>query len=221
MKIDGFLFFLTIKTLLLQKNVLYLHKKNKTIINFNRKMEKEKSSKNYTIIGIVIAVVFLIGIGFTMNISYSNKEVKLVNQFNMEMKNREATFDNMFKVIAQTAQVAEKYKESFKDIYVHITSERYDKDDGVLMKWVQESNPNFDSKLYEKLASEIEIKRQEFLMVQRKLMDIENQHNNLLDVVPSAWFLSGKQRLEYKVISSTRSKQVMETGVEDDIDVFK
>lgn len=66
-------------------------------------MEKEKSSKNYTIIGIVIAVVFLIGIGFTMNISYSNKEVKLVNQFNMEMKNREATFDNMFKVIAQTA----------------------------------------------------------------------------------------------------------------------
>lgn len=87
-------------------------------------MEKEKSSKNYTIIGI----------GFTMNISYSNKEVKLVNQFNMEMKNREATFDNMFKVIAQTAQVAEKYKESFKDIYVHITSERYDKDDGVLMK---------------------------------------------------------------------------------------
>lgn len=99
-------------------------------------MEKEKSSKNYTIIGIVIAVVFLIGIGFTMNISYSNKEVKLVNQFNMEMKNREATFDNMFKVIAQTARVAEKYKESFKDIYVHITSERYDKDDGVLMKWV-------------------------------------------------------------------------------------
>lgn len=88
------------------------------------------------------------------------------------------------------------------------------------MKWIQESNPNFDSKLYDKLASEIEIKRQEFLMVQRKLMDIENQHNNLLDMIPSSWFLSGKQRLEYKVISSTRSKQVMETGVEDDIDLF-
>lgn len=166
-------------------------------------MEKEKSSKNYTIIGIIIAIVFIIGIGFAMNINYSNKEVKPTNQFNMEMKNREATFDNMF-----------------KDIYVHITSERYSKDDGVLMKWIQESNPNFDSKLYDKLASEIEIKRQEFLMVQRKLMDIENQHNNLLDMIPSSWFLSGKQRLEYKVISSTHSKQVMETGVEDDIDLF-
>ena len=183
-------------------------------------MEKEKSSKNYTIIGIIIAIVFIIGIGFAMNINYSNKEVKLTNQFNMEMKNREATFDNMFKVVNQTAQVAEKYKESFKDIYVHITSERYSKDDGVLMKWIQESNPNFDSKLYDKLASEIEIKRQEFLMVQRKLMDIENQHNNLLDMIPSSWFLSGKQRLEYKVISSTHSKQVMETGVEDDIDFW-
>lgn len=183
-------------------------------------MEKEKSTKNYTIIGIVIAVVFLIGIGFMMNINYSNKEVKLVNQFNMEMKNREATYDNMFKVIKQIAEVADNYKESFKDIYVHITSERYDKDDGVLMKWVQESNPNFDIKLYDRLASEIEIKRQEFLMVQRKLMDIENQHNNLLDVIPSSWFLSGKQRLEYKVISSTRAKQVMESGVDDDIDVF-
>lgn len=39
-------------------------------------------------------------------------------------------------------------------------------------------------------------------------------------MIPSSWFLSGKQRLEYKVISSTRSKQVMETGVEDDIDLF-
>lgn len=183
-------------------------------------MEKEKSSKNYTIIGIIIAIVFIIGIGFAMNINYSNKEVKLANQFNMEMKNREATFDNMFKVVNQIAQVAEKYKESFKDIYVHITSERYSKDDGVLMKWIQESNPNFDSKQYDRLSSAIEIKRQEFLMVQRKLMDIESQHNNLLDMIPSSWFLSGKQRLEYKVISSTHSKQVMESGVEDDIDLF-
>lgn len=66
-------------------------------------MEKEKSSKNYTIIGIIIAIVFIIGIGFAMNINYSNKEVKLTNQFNMEMKNREATFDNMFKVVNQNS----------------------------------------------------------------------------------------------------------------------
>lgn len=168
------------------------------------------------VIAVVLAIMF-----FSMSISYSNREAKLVNQFNMEMKNREATFDNMFKDISQIAQIAEEYKESFKDIYVHITSERYDKDDGVVMKWIQESNPQFDTKLYDRLANTIEVRRQEFLLVQRKLMDIENQHNNMLDVFPSSLFLSGRQRLDYQVISSTNTKKVMESGVEDDIDLFK
>lgn len=168
------------------------------------------------VIAVVLAIMF-----FSMSISYSNREAKLVNQFNMEMKNREATFDNMFKDISQIAQIAEEYKESFKDIYVHITSERYDKDDGVVMKWIQESNPQFDTKLYDRLANTIEVRRQEFLLVQRKLMDIENQHNNMLDVFPSSLFLSGRQRLDYQVISSTHAKKVMETGVDDDIELFK
>lgn len=177
--------------------------------------------KNITILSSVIILVAIIFIGFTMSINYSNREVKLVNQFNMEMKNREATFDNMFKDISQIAQITEEYKESFKDIYVHITSERYDKDDGVVMKWIQESNPQFDTKLYDRLANTIEVRRQEFLLVQRKLMDIKNQHNNLLDVFPSSLFLSGRQRLDYQVISSTHAKKVMETGVDDDIELFK
>lgn len=179
------------------------------------------SKKTIVILSSVVIVVFVAIMCFTMSIRYSNREVKLVNQFNMEMKNREATFDNMFKDISQIAQVAEKYKESFKDIYVHITSERYDKDDGVVMKWVQEKNPQFDTKLYDRLANTIEVRRQEFLLVQRKLMDIENQHNNLLDVFPSSLFLSGRERLNYQVVSSTHTKNVMETGIEDDIDVFK
>lgn len=42
----------------------------------------------------------------------------------------------------------------------------------------------------------------------------------MLDVIPSKWFLSGCQRLEYIVISSTQSKQVMETRLDDETDVF-
>lgn len=179
------------------------------------------SKKLIITLSVVVIAVVLVIMFFSMSISYSNREAKLVNQFNMEMKNREATFDNMFKDISQIAQIAEEYKESFKDIYVHITSERYDKDDGVVMKWIQESNPQFDTKLYDRLANTIEVRRQEFLLVQRKLMDIENQHNNMLDVFPSSLFLSGKQRLDYQVISSTHAKKVMETGVDDDIELFK
>lgn len=179
------------------------------------------SKKLIITLSVVVIAVVLVIMFFSMSISYSNREAKLVNQFNMEMKNREATFDNMFKDISQIAQIAEEYKESFKDIYVHITSERYDKDDGVVMKWIQESNPQFDTKLYDRLANTIEVRRQEFLLVQRKLMDIENQHNNMLDVFPSSLFLSGRQRLDYQVISSTHAKKVMETGVDDDIELFK
>ena len=60
-----------------------------------------------------------------------------------------------------------------------------------------------------------------FLNSQEKIIDIEREHNNLLDVVPSKWFMnSDVKRLDFKVISSTQSKKVMKTRLDDNIEVF-
>lgn len=178
--------------------------------------------KNGIVAIVVIAVVVIIGIvWFSMSVSYQNQEVRYVNQFKAENQKIEAVYDNMWKSIQQIAEVTDNYKDSFKDIYVQITDARYDKDNGVLMKWIQESNPNFDTSLYQKLAGVIEVERKRFLNAQTKIIDIVREHNNMLDVIPSKWFLSGKDYLEYEVISSSRSKNVMETRMDDDVSVFK
>ena len=88
------------------------------------------------------------------------------------------------------------------------------------MKWIQEANPNFDTSLYKDLTQSIEIQRTEFQKVQERMIDIKREHEVLLTTVPSKWFISNKTPIEYTIISSTRSKVVMETGLDDDVSLF-
>lgn len=172
-------------------------------------------------IGSFIVIVIFAVIVFAQYISITNTEIRLRNQFDAEQQKIEMVYDNMWKTIKQTAEVSDKYQESFKEIYVQIMDKRYDKNDGTLMNWIKEANPNFDIRLYDKLATTIEVERRRFLNAQIKAVDIQRIHNNMLDVIPSKWFLSCCPRLEYVVISSTQSKQVMETRLDDETDVFK
>ena len=172
----------------------------------------------FSIFGVVVVAIIAV---VMMMFSYQNQEIRYVNMFKAENQKIEAVYDNMWKSIQQQAEVTDNYKESFKEIYVQITDARYDKDNGVLMKWLTESNPNFDTSLYEKLSATIEVERKRFLNAQTKIIDIVREHNNMLDVYPSKWFLSGRDYLEYEVISSTQSKTVMETRMDDDVSVFK
>ena len=52
------------------------------------------------------------------------------------------------------------------------------------------------------------------------MLDVIREHNVLLTTVPSKWFISNTETIEYTVISSTRSKAVMETGLDDDVSLF-
>lgn len=88
------------------------------------------------------------------------------------------------------------------------------------MKWIQESNPEFDASLYKDLMQSIEILRTEFQHAQEKELDIIREHTNLCTTYPSKWFVSNKEPIEYTIISSTKSKATMETGLDDDISVF-
>jgi hypothetical protein len=88
------------------------------------------------------------------------------------------------------------------------------------MKWITEANPTFDTSLYKDLMQSIELLRTEFQKAQERTLDLIREHNVLLTTVPSKWFVSNKEKIEYTVISSTRSKTVMETGLDDDINLF-
>jgi hypothetical protein len=181
-------------------------------------MENEKKSKKGLIIGISVAALLVLIVAI-MGVSSSNSEVRLRNQAEAQEQVCKNNFDNMFKQIAQVAQVADQYKETFKEVYPALIEGRY-KGDQTLMKWVTESNPNFDTKLYNRLVDIIEAKRDGFQHEQDKLADIVRAHKDLLGTWPSSMFVGGREPLHMTFVSSSKTKETYRTGEENDIDVF-
>lgn len=177
-------------------------------------------TKNIIISAITVVViglgVLLAGTYFSVN----NEEKQLRNLAEAQRGKIETQYDAMWKIIQQKAKVTDEYKESFKDIFVGIIDGRYSQGDGSLMKWIQESNPNFDSTMYKDLMATIDIKRTEFMNTQNRMLDIIREHKNLCMTAPKCWFVSNDTEIEYTIVSSTKSKATMQTGIEDDIELF-
>lgn len=173
-----------------------------------------------TLIG-VVSVAVLALVGLLMYMGASNKEVRLRNQLTAQQKANEATFDTCWKTIQQLAQVADKHKDAFKEIFVGLNEARHYDKGGTLFKFVTESNPNFDSALFQKLANAIESHRKEFLNEQKKLIDLKREHDDVLTTVPSSWFVGSRAPIEIKVVTSSKTEKTFEAKKEDEIDVFK
>lgn len=174
---------------------------------------------------ILIALLVILGCGAAtfagMYFSYNNKEIALRAKAEAQVGKIEGVHDKMWKVIQQKAQVTTEYKDAFAEIYPDIISGRYSGEgDGSLMKWVTESNPNFDTSLYTDLMQSIEILRSEFQRNQETMLDLIREHKTLCTTYPGRWFISNTLEIEYTVISSTKSKVVMETGIDDDVKLF-
>ena len=129
------------------------------------------NTKNIIRIAVAIIVVIFGIAGCGSYVSYNNSEVALRNEVEANIQDLENVYDKMWKIISQKAQISQEYKSSFDEIYTHIMDSRYDKGDGTLMKWIQESNPNFDVSLYKDLSQSVEILRTEFANKQTTIID--------------------------------------------------
>lgn len=174
---------------------------------------------------ILIALAAIIGCGAIafagMYFSYNNKEIALRAQAEAQRGKVEGVHDKMWKVIQQKAQVTNEYKDAFAEIYPEIMSGRYSGEgDGSLMKWVTESNPNFDTSLYADLMQSIEILRSEFQRNQEMMLDLIRQHKTICTTYPGVWVIKNTMEIEYTIVSSTNSKVVMSTGIDDNVNLF-
>lgn len=189
-------------------------------------MSKIIGNKKWCVLGVIVAVVAIV-VYFGMSISYSNAWAKKDNLLAAQEKVIESNFDKMFKILKQQAGVLSKYKDDFKDVYAGIMEGRYGDDGsgggkaGQLMLWIKEHNPQFDASLYKKLMVSIEANRQEFFEQQKYLISIQKQMKDLTTVQPASWFLGSEEVPKIIIISSTATKQVMKTGIEDNVDLFK
>ena len=185
-------------------------------------IREQKSNVSKIVMLILVLFVFVIGLtSMTMYFSLNNQEVALRKQAEAQRGKVEGTFDTMWKIISQQAQVSSEYKNAFKEIYPDLIAGRYSEGDGSLMKWIQEANPEFDISLYSQLMQTIERERKTFQKTQDRMIDIIREHETLCETYPGKWFISNTAPIEYTVISSTKTKNTMETGIDDDVQLFK
>lgn len=163
---------------------------------------------------IVTCIVAGILILVMMYFSYNNREIALRKEAEAQRGKIETVRDRIFQILREQANVSTEYRKAFEEIYPKIIEGRY-RQGGALMKWIQEANPQFDTSLYQTLSNSIEVQRTAFTSEQNRMLDIINQRETLIESYPSRWFIANKSAIDYTPISTSATKQVMATGVDD------
>lgn len=181
----------------------------------------------WKITGITLGIGFLAAIIITIIscVSLYNEEAEIRTSFNQKIKERTAFYDGMIKIISGKSQVAIKVDTSFTKNIKAVMEGRKDAE-GIMMKWITETNPNANfnevAALYKDLSRSIEAERKGFFETEKMIQDIVKQHELLMTRFPSGFILKmmGKEMLDYKVIQSSKTKQVMDSGIDDNESVF-
>lgn len=171
------------------------------------------------VVAILLGACMLGLVGATY-VSYSNREIELRNFAKAQEDSNQATFDKVWKVINQKAQVSDKYKNDFVDVYEKVMSGRYQGKNSVLFSWIQEHNPQIDAKIYASLMDTIEGQRESFNMVQLKLRDIKREHDNLRTLFPGSMFVGSRPELKVTIIISDKTSEAFKSAKENDVKLF-
>ena len=173
-------------------------------------------------IGGAAALVLTLLMIFVMNISYQNSYERIDQDIQAQYKKIESNYEKMSRVILQQAGIVNKYSEDFKNIYKGMMQGRYGKDGSKAMfQWIKEQNPQISDTLYAKLMTTVEAQRTGFDRQQSKVSSMVAESNKMLKTAPAKWFVDGEIK-EAKIVSSSNTKVIMETGVDDSSDdLFK
>lgn len=171
--------------------------------------------------GFVVAMLLFVCVVPTC--TYANHEKDLRLEVVAWQQKNEAVFDRVWKVIQQQAGVTQEYSTQFRAIYNDIMSAQNPAGQGTLLKFIQQSNPSFDSSLFAKLMSSIESNRLDFERAQIELIDRKREHDSLLQGIPSGWYLSllGRGPVEIKIVTSSKTEAAFESGKDDDVSLFR
>lgn len=172
--------------------------------------------KTFGITMLVILLVTFVIVGgiFLGGVSSLNREATLRAAINAHERAREASFDTMKKVIVQKAQLPAAAKRDLLELLPEVVSGR---EGGSIFKSVQEQYPEFTVDLYKDLSRSIEAERHIFLREQKELFDVKREHDALLGSVfgGSVCKMFGRRPIDVKVVSSTETKEVIQSGVDD------
>jgi hypothetical protein len=179
--------------------------------------------------GIGTGTYILIGAGgvlllclmvFMYAVGAQRSEIAARNATDAQVGVVQVAHDNMWKVLAKKAGVSQQYKpENYRELLAEVVEGRKG---GGLAKFVQEQNPNFDLSLLKDLSQSVEASHAIVVREQNRLLDLDREHNNIIQDPLKGLFLSAAQKrpIAYKLITSSRSRTAQETGEDNDVDLF-
>lgn len=172
--------------------------------------------------GFLIGLIVLVAIGGGIAlwaVSVSNSERTLRNKIEAQQEATEIFYTKLWEILKSKAGVTEEYAEQFKEIQFGIMEGRYSTG-GEMMKWIQEANPEFDASLYKDLMNSIEGERNGFFIEQKKLIDMQKQHKDMLVTFPKKVVLANRETIEITVLKNAVTKEAFETGTDQSPDLF-
>lgn len=169
-----------------------------------------------------VALVVVVGlIFFSLYIGAINGEARIRADFDAQQKVNESSFDKMWKIIQQSASIPDAERESFRKTYVEIMQATQGvAGNGQLASFFTQAKIDISPDLFSKLMTTIESQRESFHRDQMKLLQIKAEHDKILSVFPSSFFLAGKSRLDAKIVTSSKTDRAFETGKDDDVELF-
>ena len=165
---------------------------------------------------LVIGFVFTLTIGI-MYVNTSNSEIRLRNQIGTVQVDNQNEFDNMWKKISQVAQVTKAERASVEKIIIGYADQRTSGGSGSFINAVREALPNIDNAAFLNLQNIIVASRDSFTNRQTQLLDLKREHDNLLMTFPGSIFVGGREQIEVTIVTSDRTVETFETGVDNDV----
>lgn len=175
-------------------------------------------------LGLLAFVIIAAGAIAVWGLSTHNRAASLRNLYESKEKANTASFDNMWKKIAQVTQVTDIQKEALMGIFVGYAQARNGGGgSGSFINAVREAIPTVDSATFTNLQNIITGSRDEWTANQIALVDISREYNLMLVQFPSSLLLSilNFKKIDPKVITSSRTENAFQAGKDDEVNLKK
>ena len=182
--------------------------------------------KKSTIITLsAIGAIFILILGYIgAFIAQYNTAKNLGFACDAKLKANSASFDNMFKKIAQTSQIPGEKARQVKEILGAYVEGRGGNDAGKVVTMIREAVPNIELPEYGQLMNIITGSRDTWTRNQEELVDVVNNYNKYITDVgfirPFVKMAGGFEMKEAKVITSSKTDEAFSTQKDNDVGLF-
>jgi hypothetical protein len=146
---------------------------------------------------------------FVLDIHYNNLHIEYHNLYVADSAKIENRLYTMWGVIRDKYSIKEDYFKEFREIAI-IHANAF-KQEGVVARWIHTNFQQLDASVYREVMQSIESERLGLENSQNDILNVCKFHNDLITKRISCWFIADKTPLNWVLISSEETQEIMKT----------